>query len=83
MSHLVAHTRATLLIASFITIGASNPFGQLTTMHNKPVISHEPGKLWTWIPLGFFSVVSTVERMNVGVPVAMRWLGFALSPDRR
>lgn len=51
---MVAHTRVTRLIASLITIGAGNPFGQLTTMHNKPVIPHEPAKLWSGIRSGSF-----------------------------
>ena len=70
---MVAHTRATLLIASFSTTGASNAFGQLTIMYNKPVI---PPRALELYPLGFLSGVSTDGRMSVGVPVTMRWLGF-------
>ena len=71
---MVAHTRATLLIASFSTTGASNAFGQLTIMHNKPVIPPRALELYT---LGFLSGVSTDGRMSVGVPVTMRRLGLA------
>ena len=70
---MVAHTRATLLIASFSTTDASNAFGQLTIMHNKPVI---PPRALELYPFGFLSGVSTDGRMSVGVPVTMRWLRF-------
>ena len=71
---MVAHTRASLLIASFSTTGASNAFGQLTIMYNKPVI---PPRALELYPLGFLSGVSTDGRMSVGELGAMRWLGLA------
>ncbi len=53
-----------------------NPFRQLTIVYNKPVIPPRAREVLELDPLGFFSGVSTDERMNVGVPVVMRWLGF-------
>ena len=57
MFHRVAHTRVTLLIASFNTIGASNAFGKLTIMYNKPVIPPRAREALELNSLGFLSGV--------------------------